>query len=204
MLSYDEVYSKADYYWGKEPNRLCVQAAELFAPGGARGKRAIDLGCGEGRDVIYLARQGFDAVGVDISRPGLEKAERWAAEEGLTIRTVQASIVKYRLREPFDLIYSSGTLTFLPPEVRAEVFTNYKAQTNVGGYNVFNVFVEKPFIATPPDWGADEHFFRSGELLAYYWDWEIISFTEMIFDCNSSGVPHRHAMDVMIARKLQP
>lgn len=62
------------------------------------------------------------------------------------------------------------------------------------------VFVEKPFLATPPDWGIDEHFYISGELLTYYWDWEIVKFEETIFDCNSGGVPHKHAMDVMIAR----
>lgn len=51
------------------------------------------------------------------------------------------------------------------------------------------------------DWGVDEFFYRSGELLAYYWDWEILHVTEVVFDCGSGGIPHRHAMDVVIARK---
>jgi len=68
--------------------------------------------------------------------------------------------------------------------------------------NVFNVFVEKPFIEPAPDWGNDEYFYRSGDLLNYYWDWEIISFQEVIFDCNSSGVPHRHATNIMVARRI--
>jgi len=48
----------------------------------------------------------------------------------------------------------------------------------------------------------DEYFYISDELLTYYWDWEIVRFEETIFDCNSGGVPHRHAMDVMIAKRI--
>jgi tellurite methyltransferase len=61
--------------------------------------------------------------------------------------------------------------------------------------------VEKPYLPVPPDWGEDERFFRSGELLAFYWDWEIVEFEEVEFGCASGGVPHRHAMDVLIARR---
>lgn len=204
MLSYDEAYRQPGFYWGREPNHMCVTAVSYFDPATIRGKRAIDLGTGEGRDLIYLARHGFDATGVDLSRPGLDKAQRWAAEEGLSVRTICESLLTFRLTEEYDLVYSSGSLTYIPPHLRAEAIANYKAHTRVGGLNVFNVFVEKPFIPTPHDWGVDEYFYRSGELLAHYWDWEILSFSEVIFDCNSGGIPHLHAMDVMIARKVQP
>ncbi len=204
MQTYDGVYAKEEFYWGKEPNRLCRQAVTLFSPEEAKGARVIDLGCGEGKDLIHFAKHGFDATGVDISLPGLAKARRWAAEEQLVIRTTQADLADFRLQETYDLVYASGTLTYLPPTLRAEIFDHYKQHTRVGGYNAFNAFVEKPYIDIAPDWGGDEHPFRSGELLLYYWDWEIVSFQEVVFDCNSSGVPHRHAMDVLIARKICP
>ena len=80
----------------------------------------------------------------------------------------------------------------------------------MGGLNAFNVFVEKPYLAVPPDLGADERFFRSGELLAHCsdwdWDWDldwdIVAFAETTFDCMSGSVPLRHAMDMLIARKV--
>ncbi|SHJ72976.1 methyltransferase domain-containing protein [Alicyclobacillus tolerans] len=199
METYDEVYSKPEFYWGQEPNNLCKRAVKLIE---AKGK-VIDLGCGEGKDMIHFARNGFDAVGVDLSKPGLQKAEKWAEKEGLQVATVQANINEFNLTAMFDVVYSSGTLTYIVPTLRHDMFMNYKEHTNVGGFNVFNVFVEKPFIETAPDWGTDEYFYRSGDLLSFYWDWEIISFEEVIFDCNSSGVPHKHAMDVMIARKTK-
>lgn len=202
MLSYDDMYSRPEYYWGREPNRMARRATDLFPGELAQGKRVIDLGCGEGRDLIHFARHGFRPTGVDISAPGLAKAQAWAEEEGLWIQTQQASMLTYRLTDPYDIVYSSGTLTYLPPHLRSEAITNYKEFTRPGGYNLFNVFVEKPYIPTPHDWGRDEFFYRSGELLLYYWDWEIIEFSEVIFDCNSGGQPHRHAMDLMIARKV--
>ncbi|MCR4392605.1 MAG: hypothetical protein NUV94_07620 [Candidatus Acetothermia bacterium] len=61
--------------------------------------------------------------------------------------------------------------------------------------------MEKPFIPRAPDAEANGHPYRSGELLGYYWDWEILYCTEEIFDCHSSGIPHRHAVNRVIARK---
>ncbi|WP_067621524.1 SAM-dependent methyltransferase [Alicyclobacillus acidiphilus] len=200
METYDEVYRKPEFYWGKEPNELCRMAIDAC---GLRGGNVIDLGCGEGKDMIHFAKHGFRSVGVDVSLPGLEKAERWAAEEGLAITTIHAHLDDFALSEMYDMVYSSGALTYLHPQRRDEKFENYKACTRVGGLNVFNAFVEKPFLETPPDWGTDEYFYRSGDLLRYYWDWEILAFEEVIFDCNSSGVPHKHAMDVLIARRIR-
>lgn len=199
MDGYDEVYSRAEFYWGRQPNNLCKRAVQLFET--RSNRKVIDLGCGEGKDMIHFAQNGFDTLGVDLSAPGLAKAQRWAEEEGLSIATKQASLAEFNLAEMFDLVYSSGTLTYIAPPLRYEKFMNYKLHTLDGGFNVFNVFVEKPFIEKAPDWGKDEYFYRSGDLLHYYWDWEIISFEEIIFDCHSSGVPHKHAMNVMIARK---
>lgn len=200
VFNYDEAYSKPGLYWGREPNPLCLETIALYSAVDREGKRVVDLGCGEGRDVIQFAREGYEAVGIDISARGLKKAEAWAKKENIVISTIQSDLVSFRLGEEFDVVYSSGTLTYLPQDVRRAVFSNYKRFTRQGGLNAFNVFVEKPFLETPPDWGIDEHFYISGELLTYYWDWEIVKFEETIFDCNSGGVPHKHAMDVMIAR----
>lgn len=199
--AYDNVYSEDTFYWGTEPNSLCQTIADLCRASDATNTNVIDLGCGEGKDVIHFAKQGMSPTGVDISRPGLDKANRWATREALSIHTVEANLTTFRLAEMYDVVYSSGSLTYIAPEARSEVFENYKQFTNRGGLNAFNAFVEKPFITPAPDWGDDEYFYRSGDLLLVYWDWEIVSCSEIIFDCNSGGARHRHAMDTLIARK---
>jgi len=111
MDTYDEVYSKDEFYWGREPNNLCKRVVELFV---AENKgKVIDLGCGEGKDIIHFARNGINAVGVDVSKPGLQKAQRWAEQEGLAIETIQANLDEFSLTEMFDVVYSSGTLTYI-------------------------------------------------------------------------------------------
>lgn len=61
--------------WSTEPNRWVVHELSGVAPG-----RAIDVACGEGRNAIWLAEQGWSVVAVDFSAVALERARRSAAE----------------------------------------------------------------------------------------------------------------------------
>jgi len=92
-------------------------------------------------------------------------------------------------------------LHYLPPEARKIRFEHYRQSTSSIGINAFSVFVRKPFIPSAPDAEGTSHPWRSGELMSYYWDWEIIYSTEEIFDCMSSGIPHKHAVNRLITRR---
>ena len=120
-----------------------------------------------------------------------------------SVNIFRADINDYRIKSKYDILFSSGVLHYIKPELRKEIFFNYKENTNKNGIHVFNVFVDKPFIEAPPENEPNAYPWISGELLTYYHDWEIIKFEEKIFDCQSSGIPHKHAMDIMIARKRQ-
>lgn len=201
VQAYDEVYARDGFYWGTTPNGLCRLVVEEILPRLGERAEVIDLGCGEGRDLIHFARYGCRATGVDISAPGLEKARRWAEAEGLEVETILGDLATHHFERTYDVVYSSGAATYIAPWMRPAAFEQFKRHTRAGGFHALNAFVEKPFIATAPDFGDDEYFYRSGELLAIYWDWKIIRFEEVIFDCDSSGIPHQHAMDVLIAQK---
>ncbi len=79
MNSYDEVYADDGYYWGTDPKSLCRSVIEIISLRGTSGMNVIDLGCGDGKDAIHFAKHSMLPSEVDISRPGLDKAERWAA-----------------------------------------------------------------------------------------------------------------------------
>ncbi|QQS02391.1 MAG: methyltransferase domain-containing protein [Austwickia sp.] len=88
---WDARYS-AGRMWSSEPNRWVVQELSGVAPG-----RAIDAACGEGRNAIWLAEQGWSVVAVDFSGVALERARESAAEAAqaageLDITWVQADI----------------------------------------------------------------------------------------------------------------
>ncbi len=117
------------------------------------------------------------------------------------IKIVHEDMVGYELKNYYDVIYSSGSLQFLPINQRENHFEQYKKHTRAGGLNAHLIFVEKPFIDTAPDWQKNEYFYFSGDLASYYHDWEIIKCEESIVNCNSSGILHKHAVNMIIARK---
>ena len=81
---WDTRYRDAGYVWTVEPNLFVVQevAAAGLLPGD--GRRALDLACGERRNAVWLAGQGFVTTAVDFSATGLDKGRRLAQDRGLT------------------------------------------------------------------------------------------------------------------------
>lgn len=195
---YQEWYKAPEYYWGTQPSSLCLRVIDLLPP--ERPYRLLDVGCGEGKDAVFMARCGYDVTAFDVAQAGVEKARRLADRAGVFINAFVADVNDFRPDGEYDAVFSSGVLHYIRPELRAEIFSSYKAHTAPGGVHAMNVFVHKPFLAPPPE-KEDSYDWKSGELFALYHDWELRHVEEKIFDCNSSGVPHKHAMDVMMAKK---
>ena len=198
---YDERYAGEGFYWGKTPSTMCERVIEIIRPSADCPLKLLDLGCGEGRDAVYFAKHGFDVFGVDVSLSGLEKMKKYAEEVGVYVETIHANLVDYEPEDTYDVIFSTGTLHYLPPKLRKKRFQNYKDCTSMQGINALNVFVQKPFIPRAPDAEETTQIYKSGELMSHYWDWEILYSTEEIFDCMSSGIPHQHAINRIIARR---
>lgn len=70
---WDRRHGVSELVWTAEPNRFVAAELADLVPG-----RALDLGCGEGRNAVWLAEQGWRVTGVDFSRVALEKARRLA------------------------------------------------------------------------------------------------------------------------------
>ncbi len=80
--SWDDRYSGEEQIWSGSPNAQLVAEVSGLTPG-----TALDVGCGEGGDVIWLARQGWRVTGADFSVNGLARAARHAEEAGVRDRT---------------------------------------------------------------------------------------------------------------------
>jgi len=164
--------------------------------------KVLDVGCGEGKDAVFFARNGYDVTAFDVSDAGIEKTRKLAEQAGVRVNVFKADILDYRLDTHYDIIFSSGVLHYIKPEYRKDIFENYKQFTNENGLHVLNVFVHKPFIAPPPEKEPNAYKWYSGELLSHYHNWLIKDSSEVVFDCHSSGIHHKHAMTKLIAQKM--
>jgi tellurite methyltransferase len=198
---YDERYSGEELYWGTEPSSFAKKLADYLIEQEHSLSSLIDLGCGEGRNALFMAKRGFSVTGLDAAQAGLNKMMKLAAQNGMEIIPVHGDVITYQLEQSYDIIFSTGTLHYLPQEFRSERFDHFKQSTPPGGSHAHSVFVEKPFIPKAPDAEPTAHLFKSGELMSYYWDWEIAFSEESVFDCDSGDVQHRHAVNRIIVRR---
>ena len=184
------------------PNRICYDIMKILPP--IKPYRVLDIGCGEGKDAVFLAKCGYAVTAFDISEQGIEKAKRLAEHNKVGVRFFKADISDYDPDMEYDIIFCSGMLHFIPRPGRKELCERLKAHTAENGINALNVFVRKPFITRSWDNPEDEklrHPWYSGELFGYYHEWLFHICREEVFDCNSGGVPHKHCMDTLIGQK---
>lgn len=107
--AWDRVYREHGKFV-TEPQEDMPKIVELFKKSGI--KRVLDLGCGSGRHIIFLAKNGFETYGIDIAEEGIKIAKDWLREEGLKAEVTVGDIYK-KLPYPdnfFDAIISIKTL----------------------------------------------------------------------------------------------
>ena len=93
-------YSGSNQIWSGQPNQALVTEVCGLPPG-----RALDVGCGEGADAVWLAQQGWDVTGLDLSGVALDRARRHARDAGVLVRWVRAGLVEAGLPDRgFDLV----------------------------------------------------------------------------------------------------
>lgn len=194
---YNKKYHGDEFFWGVQPSSTARIFLQMFPP--LEGQTLIDIGCGEGRDSIFFARNGYRVRGFDFSSEGVEKSIAWAAELDLSIDFFQADINEYRLDRPYDVVFASGALQYIPPGLRKEIIANYKGFTNPGGVHAFMVPIYKSFLPVNPGDDPMEQNWRSGEILTLYHDWKIEYFTEEILDDGVSG--YKWAFNRMMVRE---
>lgn len=88
---WDRRYEGSDLVWTATPNRFLVTELAGLEPGAA-----LDVGCGEGRNAVWLAQQGWRVTGVDFSGVGLDKARRLADARGVGVDWVRADLRSYQ------------------------------------------------------------------------------------------------------------
>jgi SAM-dependent methyltransferase len=143
--SWDERYSGEDKVWSGNVNPQLVDVASRLTPG-----TALDVGCGEGGDVIWLARQGWRVTGVDISATAIDRA-RVAATAAAVDGAVEWVVHDLATWRGGDQTYDLVTASFLQSPVqlpRAEILQRAARLVAPGGHLLVVSH------GAPPPWAA--------------------------------------------------
>ncbi|MBC5824577.1 MAG: class I SAM-dependent methyltransferase [Candidatus Eremiobacteraeota bacterium] len=126
---WDERYRSRSALWSGKPNAHLVSEALKLAPA-----RALDVGCGEGADAIWLAGRGWRVTAVDFSSVALERGAARAAELGLALRIdwLERDLMEW---PPPQTSYELASAQFmqLPADARASLFQRLSASVARGG-----------------------------------------------------------------------
>jgi SAM-dependent methyltransferase len=172
--AWDERYGSTDALWSGNPNPQLVAEAADLDPGSA-----LDVGCGEGADAIWLAERGWHVSAVDFSSVALERAAALAAQAGAGIAEritwVHQDLTAWTPpAASFDLV--SAQFMHLPRELREPLYRRLAEAVAPGGTLLVVGHHPSDMETTMPRPAARDRFFTAGDIAATLdrKGWEIV------------------------------
>ena len=185
--------------FSKGPTADVEEFYEMFP----RNADVLDVGCGEGRNSIFLAKLENRVEAFDISENGIKKAVKIAEHEKTPVTFFTCDLGVVVFKKEYDMILSHGVLHLPVKEVRDKFIQDMQVHTKAGGFNVIRIFTNR-LPATPDNAPFTHSLFDVGELPAKYAGWEIVHHEEGTFtDSHPGDIHHEHAYERIIARKVQ-
>ena len=183
-------YEGTTYIYGKEPTAFLKEKLSPLKKG-----KALVLAMGEGRNAVYLAENGFDVTGVDISAVGIEKCGRLAEERGVVVNSVVADLTDYDMgKEQYDLITN---FYFFDKSILPRVIDSLKP----GGIFIFETYSRdhpkhSKFGPKNPD-----YLVKPNELLEIFKSLRILYYEDTVTELDEGMHKGKAALIRLIARK---
>jgi len=175
-----------------------VNAVTVVPPG-----NTLDLGCGSGRNSLYLNQKGFDVTAWDKNPMSISNLNKIIEAEGLKNITADvADLNTLHFDGEYDFILSTVVMMFLERNTIPGLIANMQRCTKVGGYNLIVAAMDTE------DFPCTVGFpfaFTEGELSHYYAGWELLKYNEDVgelhkTDAEGNRIKLRFA--TMLARKV--
>ncbi|WP_313447587.1 tellurite resistance methyltransferase TehB [Atlantibacter hermannii] len=170
MTGCDENYFTEKYGLTRTHSEV-IAAMPYLTPG-----RVLDLGCGNGRNSLYLAANGFDVTAWDKNPSSIANIQRIAQAEGLTsIQSDVRDLNTLTFDGEYDFILSTVVMMFLESATIPGLINNMQRCTKSGGYKLIVAAMDT---ADYPCTVGFPFAFREGELSDYYAGWDIVKYNE--------------------------
>ena len=199
---YDQLYSSTEQLWASKPGRVLDWMSQYSPTIG----QAIDIGCGDGKNAVFLANFGADVVCIDVSEIALELLENRLSNEienvARHISVTQADICDYEL-EPanFDCAVFYGVAHCMTWEKLKLCIEKIERSLKVGGWLCFCSFNSD--LPVPESHNTGELFLREHNvLMSLLTNFLIIRVERGIISEEHPNVPlHSHALTWILAKK---
>lgn len=140
---------------------------------------ALDVGCGSGRNALYLAQQGFKVDAWDINSQSI--ARLGSIIDAENISSIHAQIrdlnLNWAIDQQYDFIYSTVVMMFLQPQTIAPLIDSMQKATRSYGHNLIVCAMDTADYPVQPDFPFS---FKANELSQYYAGWKIIKYNENV------------------------
>ncbi len=196
-------YCQPEDFYAKKYSLTKTHSEVLNAANIVPKGKVLDLGCGRGRNSLYLNLLGFDVTSVDHNPESIAFLNRIIEQENLSIDAHTYDIHKASLKEQYDFIVSTVVMMFLQADRIPDIIANMQSQTKVGGYNLIVCAMDtEKYPCTQPFPFA----FKENELKNYYQDWELVKYNEDLgklhrVDANGNRIQLQFV--TMLAKKVQ-
>lgn len=167
--------SAEDYYTEKygltRTHSEVIHAATLVPAGDV-----LDLGCGSGRNSLYLNLKGSKVTAWDHNPQSIGKLNDIIRAESLQhITASEADLNNQRFDGEYDFILSTVVMMFLQRDTIPNLISDMQASTRDGGFNLIVAAMDSPDYPCPLPFPFS---FQPGELRDYYADWKIVKYNE--------------------------
>ncbi|MEN4769459.1 tellurite resistance methyltransferase TehB [Duffyella gerundensis] len=140
--------------------------------------KALDIGCGRGRNTLLLNSKGFNVTAWDNNPDSLAQLRAVIAEEQLQGITVEEQDLNaIRFNGAYDFVFSTVVMMFLQPVAVPQLIADMQASTVKYGYNLIVAAMDT---ADYPNADLFPFAFKSGELSDYYRNWHIEKYNEHV------------------------
>lgn len=137
---WNERFDKNEFIFGKEPNEYLVQQASIHLKS---GNQVLCIADGEGRNGVWLARQGMTVTGFDVSDIALAKAKQFAKDNQVDIRYSLCDSDGFDWQAQFYDAVIAIFIQFADPEMRARIFSRIYQTLKPGGILILQGYTPK-------------------------------------------------------------